>query len=113
MLKKYIRSMLESYRGSHKSVPFHSGPLVLNKAIAASTPDYVVASADGLMVVQCESSVLAAKSSGYDISACSSGGAWPAINFPVKKGQTIEIIYNHTAGGSREVRIYLYPYVGS
>ena len=124
MPKKYIRSMLESYRGSHKSViagryiatdiSFPTGYENVNEST------YLPPS-DGVFVIQCE------PADGYayynltvrrDQLDCAFvevfGQTWPVAEIPCRKGETIHwYVWINGAAQNIKAHIRFYPYVGS
>lgn len=97
MLKKYIRSMLESYRGSHKSAPDSAfalqGTLPPLPQQGNGQVSYI-APADGTLTMQLPEGFLfySIRVSGRDVFSSQSSptsSGWPAFEVFVKKGTEV------------------------
>lgn len=101
MLKKYIRSMLESFRGSHKSVPKLVG------GIGVGDVETYTAPSDGWLFCASEDAEVSIvdTQSAYQMFIPGPGASWKSVVIRVIKGKTYRI---HATA----VRTF-YPDVGS
>lgn len=119
MLKKYIRSMLESYRGSHKSVPTPTGLVYQETTLNPDAPFSYVPQKDGWCSIQtygaCDTAYVKCNEQmvAFASSAGPVGGGWPCLSFQAKKGDTYVYRFTASDGGSKKVAMVLFPYVGS
>lgn len=125
MVKDYFRSLLTSFRGSHRSVPrldFISGdPTVTHGYEARLDADHqFTAPSDGIYTVQAEHVKLVAiqrvvESVGLDwiFGWDGEGNGWPTAFVPCKKGDRL-LFYTRdgNAGSTVTVHWRFYPNVG-
>ena len=124
MLKKYIRSMLESYRGSHKSViagRYIATDISFPTGYENANENTYLPPSDGVFVIQCEPADgyayynLTVRRDQLDCAFAEAiGQSWPVTEIPCRKGETIHwLAWINGAAQNIKAHIRFYPYVGS
>lgn len=119
MRKDLLRSLLTSFRGSHKSVP-QQVPIVsdptINSGYQHSDENTFVAPADGFLSMQAEppTIVVCIRDGGkLDWTRSESPGtvAWPVAFMPCKRGSTY-YYYTESSNATSVCHLRFYPNVG-
>ena len=116
MLKKYIRSMLESYRGSHKSVPSQN-VIDVYRELPSDGEVYVVYTAptDGWFVLQVADSTVSfsLRIRGFDVTNIASLNTWGTTHIPLAKGEEVSLVINDSTVKTKKVYMHFFKHVGS
>lgn len=123
MLKNLLRAVLESFRGSHKSViagRYIATDISFPTGIENSNANVYVPTCDGVFVIQCEPAegyafyLLTVRRDQLD---CGVAGtydqSWPVVEIPCRKGETIHW-YVWIDGAPQQIKAHIrfYPYIG-